>query len=65
MPVILGDEHRTLAAAAALEELGLLGIAIRPPTVPLGTSRIRFTLSAAHADADIERLAAAVISVTR
>ena len=65
VPVILGDEGRTLAAAAALEERGLLGIAIRPPTVPAGTSRIRFALSAAHADADIERLAEAVIAVCR
>jgi 8-amino-7-oxononanoate synthase len=65
VPVILGDERRTLAAAAALEERGLLGIAIRPPTVPAGTSRIRFALSAAHADADIERLAATMIAVTR
>ncbi|MBI5163150.1 MAG: 8-amino-7-oxononanoate synthase [Magnetospirillum sp.] len=65
VPVILGDEQRTLAAAAALEERGLLGIAIRPPTVPPGTSRIRFALSAVHSAADIERLAAATIAVTR
>jgi 8-amino-7-oxononanoate synthase len=61
VPVILGDEERTLKAAARLEEQGLLGIAIRPPTVPNGTSRIRFALSAAHSDADIERLIDATI----
>jgi 8-amino-7-oxononanoate synthase len=65
VPVILGDEHRTLKAAADLEERGLLGMAIRPPTVPPGTSRIRFALSAAHSEADIERLADAIIAVTR
>ena len=65
VPVMLGDEQRTLKAAAALEECGLLGIAIRPPTVPPGTSRIRFALSAAHCHADIERLAEAVIQVTQ
>jgi len=65
VPVILGDERRTLAVAARLEEAGLLGIAIRPPTVPPGTSRIRFTLSAAHSDGDIERLVAETIRVTR
>jgi len=65
VPVILGDERRTLEAAARLEEAGLLGIAIRPPTVPPGTSRIRFALSAAHVDADVERLVAETIRVTR
>lgn len=60
VPVILGDEHRTLRVAARLEENGVLGIAIRPPTVPPGTSRIRFALSAVHSDADIDRLIALV-----
>nr|CAM75420.1 8-amino-7-oxononanoate synthase [Magnetospirillum gryphiswaldense MSR-1] len=61
VPVILGDEDRTLKVAARLEELGFLGIAIRPPTVPPGSSRIRFALSAGHAEEDVERLADAII----
>ncbi|MGE5547924.1 MAG: aminotransferase class I/II-fold pyridoxal phosphate-dependent enzyme [Solirubrobacterales bacterium] len=65
VPVILGAEERTLAVARALEERGFLGIAIRPPTVPAGTSRIRFALSAAHSDEDVGRLGEAVIEVTR
>lgn len=65
VPVILGDEERTLKVAARLEEQGLLGIAIRPPTVPNGTSRIRFALSAAHSDSDIERLIHATIDAVR
>ncbi|MCR6632477.1 MAG: 8-amino-7-oxononanoate synthase [Magnetospirillum sp.] len=65
VPVILGEESRTLRVAAALEEQGLLGIAIRPPTVPNGTSRIRFALSAAHTDADIERLIHATIDAAK
>ena len=65
VPVILGEEERTLRVAAWLEEEGLLGIAIRPPTVPNGTSRIRFALSAAHSDADIERLIHATIDAAR
>ena len=65
VPVILGDEQRTLRVQRALEERGILGIAIRPPTVPPGTSRIRFALSAIHTDADIERLVAEAIAVTR
>ncbi|MBR9971600.1 8-amino-7-oxononanoate synthase [Magnetospirillum sulfuroxidans] len=62
VPVIIGDEKRTLQVAARLEEQGFLGIAIRPPTVPPATSRIRFALSAAHAEDDIERLATSVIA---
>ncbi|OAN42925.1 8-amino-7-oxononanoate synthase [Paramagnetospirillum marisnigri] len=61
VPVILGDEHRTLAVAKALEARGILGIAIRPPTVPKGASRIRFALSAVHSETDIDRLIQAVI----
>jgi 8-amino-7-oxononanoate synthase len=64
VPVIVGDEHRALAVAARLEELGILGVAIRPPTVPPGTSRIRFALSAAHTDADIDALIEATLSAT-
>lgn len=56
VPVILGDEQRTLAVARALEDEGLLAVAIRPPTVPPGASRIRVALSAAHSDADVERM---------
>jgi 8-amino-7-oxononanoate synthase len=65
VPVILGEEERTLNVAARLEEQGLLGIAIRPPTVPAGTSRIRFALSAAHSDTDLERLIDATIDAAR
>lgn len=65
VPVILGDEELTLRVSARLEDQGLLGIAIRPPTVPTGTSRIRFALSAAHSDSDIERLITATIDAVR
>lgn len=47
-PVILGEPARALDAAKRLREAGLLVKAIRPPTVPEGTSRLRFCLSAAH-----------------
>jgi 8-amino-7-oxononanoate synthase len=60
VPVVLGDEATAMAASATLLEAGLLVPAIRPPTVPEGTSRLRVALSAAHTDEQIDRLAAAL-----
>lgn len=60
VPVVLGDEAAALAAADALLAEGLLVPAIRPPTVPPGTSRLRVALSAAHTDDQLGRLAAAL-----
>ena len=60
IPVVLGDEVAALEASAALLERGLWVPAIRPPTVPAGTARLRVTLSAAHSDGDVERLRAAL-----
>lgn len=57
VPVLLGDEARTLAAGTMLETHGYLASTIRPPTVPPGTSRLRFSFSALHAEADIARVA--------
>jgi len=56
IPIILGDEGRALAASRLLEERSLLVTAIRPPTVPAGTARLRVTLSAAHRDAEVAAL---------
>ncbi len=55
VPVILGSPERALRASAFLRERGLLVKPIRPPTVPEGTSRLRFALSAAHTEAQIDR----------
>jgi 8-amino-7-oxononanoate synthase len=60
VPVVFGDEERTLAAAATLLDQGMLVPAIRPPTVPAGTSRLRVALSAAHSQAQVDGLAAAL-----
>jgi 8-amino-7-oxononanoate synthase len=60
VPVVLGTEERALAASAALLEQGILVPAIRPPTIPPGTSRLRVTLSAAHTDDDVSSLVAAL-----
>lgn len=65
VPMILGAENRALAVAAALEAEGFLAAAIRPPTVPAGTSRIRFTLSAAHKMEEVAALAEAAIRLAR
>jgi 8-amino-7-oxononanoate synthase len=56
IPVILGTEQRALEASAALLAQGLWVPAIRPPTVPAGTSRLRVTVSAAHTDDQVARL---------
>jgi 8-amino-7-oxononanoate synthase len=63
VPVVIGDERATLAAAQALLEQGLLVPAIRPPTVAPGTSRLRVALSAAHTDEQIDRLVAALAAL--
>ncbi len=55
-PLLVGDDHRVLALAASLRDRGLLVGAIRPPTVPEGTGRLRITLCASHSDADVDRL---------
>jgi 8-amino-7-oxononanoate synthase len=58
----MGEAESALAAARRLETEGFLVIAIRPPTVPKGTARLRLTFTAQHPDAEIERLADAVRS---
>jgi 8-amino-7-oxononanoate synthase len=60
VPVPIGEADAALAASRALEDEGFLVVAIRPPTVPAGTARLRLTFSAAHPDAEVERLAHAV-----
>jgi 8-amino-7-oxononanoate synthase len=60
VPLVIGEAEAALKASELLEAEGFLVIAIRPPTVPAGTARLRFTFSAAHPDAEIERLAAVV-----
>lgn len=59
-PLLIGDNQRALELSAALRERGIWVAAIRPPTVPQGTARLRITLSAAHTEADVERLIGAL-----
>jgi len=65
VPVIIGSAAAALEASARLEAEGFLVVAIRPPTVAEGTARLRFAFSAAHADADIARLADLVARIRR
>ncbi|MGB9044011.1 MAG: aminotransferase class I/II-fold pyridoxal phosphate-dependent enzyme, partial [Pseudolabrys sp.] len=57
VPIVIGDEEAALAASQFLESEGYLVVAIRPPTVPAGTARLRLTFTAQHPDDDIGRLA--------
>jgi 8-amino-7-oxononanoate synthase len=57
VPVVIGEPEAALAASQLLVTEGYLAVAIRPPTVPDGTARLRLSFSAAHPDAEIARLA--------
>jgi len=59
-PILIGDSARAVEFSRLLRERGLLVGAIRPPTVPAGTARLRVTLSAAHSEAQVDRLLAAL-----
>jgi 8-amino-7-oxononanoate synthase len=61
VPVVLGEEQQTLAAASRLEEAGFFVAAIRPPTVPAGSSRLRLSLHCHVTDEQLDRLVAALV----
>lgn len=61
VPVIVGDADKALSLAEGLLEQGLMAVAIRPPTVPAGTSRLRIALRATHTDGEVDRLADALL----
>jgi 8-amino-7-oxononanoate synthase len=60
VPLVLCDSHATLDASRRLEAAGVLGVAIRPPTVPPGTARIRLSVSVLHTEPDLERALTAI-----
>jgi len=62
-PVLIGSNDAALAASQRLLERGILVPAIRPPTVPANTARLRISLSAAHTEADVTRLVDALNSI--
>jgi len=64
-PLIIGDAAKALAASEALAVRGILAVAIRPPTVPAGSARLRLTLTAAHSEAQVDQLLDALARVMK
>ncbi|HZN94409.1 MAG TPA: 8-amino-7-oxononanoate synthase [Myxococcales bacterium] len=62
-PLVLGEPERAVEVAAKLRARGVLVKPIRPPTVPKGTSRLRFAVTAAHSEAQIDRALEALAAV--
>ena len=65
VPILIGDNNAALAASQALREQGIIAAAIRPPTVPAGTARLRLSVSLAHNVDDLERAAKAILSTLK
>jgi len=63
IPVIVGDSEEAVRISRALMERGIFAPAIRPPTVPVGTARLRLSLNAAHRDEDLDALIDALRAV--
>lgn len=63
LPIILGTPEAALKASEQLRACGVLAIAIRPPTVPPGTARLRLAFHAGHSDAQVDRLIAALKTI--
>jgi 7-keto-8-aminopelargonate synthetase-like enzyme len=65
LPVLVGENRRALELASTLRERGLLVTAVRPPTVPEGTARLRLSVTLAHTTEDLSWAAAEIGSVAR
>ncbi|MFZ3006615.1 MAG: 8-amino-7-oxononanoate synthase [Phenylobacterium sp.] len=63
VPILMGEADRALAAAQSLESQGFLAVAIRPPTVPAGTARLRLAFTAGHTARDIDGLVSAMVGL--
>jgi 8-amino-7-oxononanoate synthase len=60
LPIMVGDNRRALALAERLRARGVLAVAVRPPTVPVGTARLRLSVTLAHRPEDLDRAAGVI-----
>jgi 8-amino-7-oxononanoate synthase len=65
IPVLVGENDRALEFAAALKDQGLMAVALRPPTVPPGRARVRFSLSAGHSREDLRQARETIVATAR
>jgi 8-amino-7-oxononanoate synthase len=65
IPIMVGENSKTLAISSKLREQGIIGVAIRPPTVPQGTARIRLSVTLAHTREDLEHVAQVIIATAQ
>ena len=65
IPIIIGDAARTLGIKEKCQDNGLIVSAIRPPTVPVGTSRLRLTVMATHTKADLKAAAKIIADIIK
>ena len=65
LPVLIGDNARAVRISRTLRDRGIVAVAIRPPTVPIGTARLRLSVTSAHTDEDLEWAAEVIIKTIR
>ncbi len=65
IPIMVGKNSKALAISQKLREHGIIGVAIRPPTVPRGTARIRLSVTLAHRREDLEHVAQVIIAIAQ
>ena len=64
-PLLIGASNEAVRVSAALAKRGVLVPAIRPPTVPQGSARLRISLSASHGEQDVARLVEALLEIDK
>ena len=65
IPIVIGDNEKAVSISRKLREQGIISAAIRPPTVPPGTARLRISITLAHMVDDLERAARLIIETVR
>jgi len=65
IPIMVGKNSKALAISEKLREQGIIGVAIRPPTVPQGTARIRLSVTLAHTREDLEHVGQVIIATAQ